>query len=75
MLQKNSNCREFSWVPKTLRTVSQWGFLKTKNSPGQERLFGMYGCPVNIHILLSFSSKSEHDNVGDQATLTPSGRI
>ena len=63
----------FGWVPKTLHTVSQWGFLKTKNSAGQKRLFGKkietwyVGLSSQYTHSMSFSSKSEHDTVADQA--------
>ena len=40
MFSENSNCRECGYVPKTLHTISQRGFLKTKNSADQKRLFG-----------------------------------
>ena len=61
--------------PKTLHTVSQWEFLMTKNAAAQKRLFGKnetwyVGLSCQYKHFMSFSSKSEHDIVADQATFT-----
>ena len=61
-------------MPKTLHTVSQWGFWITKYAVAQKRLFGKIetwhvGLSCQYTHFMSFSSKSEHDTVADQATL------
>ena len=40
MFSEKQQNGEFGWVPKTLYTVSQWGFWMTKNAAVQKRLFG-----------------------------------